>query len=782
MRTRNLTATGYEAFNRFGDNKPGMGIALRCSIATADADPGEGFFAWGASDQGSSAFLYVSVEAADGTEIATALAGMVDGQRFHVTQADDTSRWQSWRLTGAPVNATTYYKLPVALVAQSAGVVEGSVLPIITGGNRGSARAGGALVVFDITSGGGVGGASPVLSVNGQTGVVVLDAADVGADAAGTAAAAIAAHEAAGDPHPQYLTEAEANALYQLIGAATGNALISGGGVAWLTGLTFEGQASTYIIQGTQRTATQTQFTLDAADPTDPRIDAIVLNSSGNWEVITGTAAASPARPDIDPQTQLEVTFVYVAAGATTPSVTVVADVYHENTEWATSRSGSTFTLASTNNPNAGTVCVEGTLVTGTNYVQFQAPSPIDPAIADTLVFYIRSKATWPASRSLAITLRSGGVQRGSVVNFGHGSFGFDSSQTSAYQLIVIPMALFSANGLSVNQLRMTHSGTGGTALGMYIDDVELQAGFEPAAISDRMRWRGVYSAANFYGTHDVVKDGGGDVYIALQPGSGNTPASSPTFWQLVIAAGVASGAWGAITGTLSNQTDLQTALDAKVTGPASVTADRLALFDGTTGKLIKQGNAPPTGTNTGDQTITLTGDVTGSGTGSFAATIANDAVTNAKAANMATQTIKGRTTAGTGDPEDLTAAQAAAVVQGDGLTTNLAGYRGLPQTTFSANVTIAAAHHGTDFYHPASDANARTITIDSNANLALPIGFTFSGYNDTAEVVSIAITADTIVLVGAGTTGTRSVAQYGSWVCRKVTSTRWVVSGVGVT
>lgn len=32
-------------------------------------------------------------------------------------------------------------------------------------------------------------------------------------------------------------------------------------------------------------------------------------------------------------------------------------------------------------------------------------------------------------------------------------------------------------------------------------------------------------------------------------------------------------------------------------------------------------------GTNTGDQTITLTGDVTGSGTGSFAATLANTAV-----------------------------------------------------------------------------------------------------------------------------------------------------------
>jgi len=58
--------------------------------------------------------------------------------------------------------------------------------------------------------------------------------------------------------------------------------------------------------------------------------------------------------------------------------------------------------------------------------------------------------------------------------------------------------------------------------------------------------------------------------------------------------------------------------------------------------------------TNTWDQIITLTGDVTGSGTGSFWATIANDAVTNAKLANMTTKTYKGRTAGTTGDPEDV--------------------------------------------------------------------------------------------------------------------------------
>ncbi len=61
-------------------------------------------------------------------------------------------------------------------------------------------------------------------------------------------------------------------------------------------------------------------------------------------------------------------------------------------------------------------------------------------------------------------------------------------------------------------------------------------------------------------------------------------------------------------------------------------------------------------GTNTGDQTITLTGDVTGTGTGSFAATIGNDKVTYAKMQNVsATDKLIGRSTAGAGDPEEIT-------------------------------------------------------------------------------------------------------------------------------
>ena len=92
-------------------------------------------------------------------------------------------------------------------------------------------------------------------------------------------------------------------------------------------------------------------------------------------------------------------------------------------------------------------------------------------------------------------------------------------------------------------------------------------------------------------------------------------------------------------------------------------------------------------GANTGDQTIALTGEVTGSGTGSFAATIAGNAVTNAKLADVGSGTIKGRATAGSGDPEDLTGAQATALLSLFG-----AGAKGLAPASGGGTTTFLRA------------------------------------------------------------------------------------------
>jgi hypothetical protein len=78
-------------------------------------------------------------------------------------------------------------------------------------------------------------------------------------------------------------------------------------------------------------------------------------------------------------------------------------------------------------------------------------------------------------------------------------------------------------------------------------------------------------------------------------------------------------------------------------------------------------GDATISGTNTGDQTITLTGDVTGSGTGSFAATIAADAVTNAKLADMAALSVKANATNASANPTDVAASTTGHVLRRSG-------------------------------------------------------------------------------------------------------------------
>lgn len=60
-------------------------------------------------------------------------------------------------------------------------------------------------------------------------------------------------------------------------------------------------------------------------------------------------------------------------------------------------------------------------------------------------------------------------------------------------------------------------------------------------------------------------------------------------------------------------------------------------------------------GTNTGDQTITLTGDVTGSGTGSFATTIAASSVSLGDIVNIANNRVLGNTSGSSAAPAALT-------------------------------------------------------------------------------------------------------------------------------
>lgn len=107
---------------------------------------------------------------------------------------------------------------------------------------------------------------------------------------------------------------------------------------------------------------------------------------------------------------------------------------------------------------------------------------------------------------------------------------------------------------------------------------------------------------------------------------------------------------------------------------------------------------------------------------------------------------------------------------------TNNIGYLTIPQNSKSADYTTVLADSGKCIFHPVADNNARTFTIAANASVAYPIGTVIVFKNNAAANLSIAITSDTLTLDGAGTTGTRTLAQYGKATALKETATSWSI------
>ena len=112
---------------------------------------------------------------------------------------------------------------------------------------------------------------------------------------------------------------------------------------------------------------------------------------------------------------------------------------------------------------------------------------------------------------------------------------------------------------------------------------------------------------------------------------------------------------------------------------------------------------------------------------------------------------------------------------------TGATGPTEIPQNIQSGNYTLTLSDSGKHVLF--NGTSASTITIPANTGTAFPIGtaVTIVHLGATGVNVTISITTDTLFLSGLGTTGSRTLTQYGVATALKVASTQWMIFGAGL-
>ncbi len=243
------------------------------------------------------------------------------------------------------------------------------------------------------------------------------------------------------------------------------------------TGITFDITAGSYYIGQNFYTITNTQRTLSTAHPTLNRIDVIYVDNNNTVGVLTGIPSTTPSKPQINPATQIELTFVKVDAGMTTPIGINNLTIYNENTEWATSTSDVgivNFNYAA--NPFVGRKStrvlrtVSGSVDVDCLYTN---GSLVNLSNYDYLKFYIRLNAVY-ANDAAVFFFISNGITNSNPLSLLQ--FGLNTTLLNQYQLIVVPVSAFQFNApvVSINSLNFNLvSGL----IDFQIDKVELQGG-----------------------------------------------------------------------------------------------------------------------------------------------------------------------------------------------------------------------------------------------------------------------------------------------------------------
>lgn len=267
---------------------------------------------------------------------------------------------------------------------------------------------------------------------------------------------------------------------HQVIGRLHDDGLVWGGRVTGAGGMNADvTPAFYYLNDGTSYLTSQTQITFGASDPSLPRFDLVVVDTFGLVSIIAGVPAANPLVPSADPGSQIALTSIYIAAGATSLPI-YYEMIYDENTEWTTSSTGTiAVDFDDLSNPHANLKAANVTTYDNAASLTFTKPSGQDTLKAGAILkFWIYLKAVFTGSLQVQFFNGSTPVSSRQAVT---ASDGFQPFDTTQYRNISMIMGNWQTPPTIYNKLVIYPSGSDLSGIGgFYIDEVQVQTGLSP--------------------------------------------------------------------------------------------------------------------------------------------------------------------------------------------------------------------------------------------------------------------------------------------------------------